>query len=510
LAICFALSATWCVTAGRELGPTFDEPFYLHAGLHSWHSWHQKDLLTAGTMPLPAKVVTLPLVGWELFRGERLDVLSHMDEWLPIARAMTLVFWFLLLLGGYLGGRLWSGELAGCLAVAFLAVEPVLLGHASFATTDIAFTACLLLLAVTFQAGREAPHRRRITVPAVLCAVTLLAKASAIVFIPVVLLAVEVDHRRQLGQLRDRVAWNQSARDLFAVGWRGLLIVFMLCPLAYRAFHLQFEHNIAGHGMTFLLGEASANGFWYYFSAALAIKTSLALLVLLALFLIRPRYLANGPMLAALALLLLSPAFRVQIGVRFVLPVIAFAILGLAIALARWFADCPSPSQRGISWGTVAIALGWTVTQSIHAWPHGLCYTSELFGGTERGYLTLSDSNYDWGQGLPELARWHEQHAEAPLDVWYFGTDGRVKQSPFHAVDASQAATWEQFEERFRGHYLAVGTSMLYQNAYSTPGAKVLREHAPDARTTTLLIYDFTRAGSVRLVTDRLACEPMR
>ena len=495
LATCFALSAAWCVTAGRELGPTFDEPFYLHAGLHSWHTWHQKDLLTAGTMPLPAKLVTLPLVGWELFHGERLDVLSHMDDWLPIARAMTLVFWLLLLLGGYLGGRLWSGELAGCLAVAFLAVEPILLGHASLATTDLAFTACLLLTAAAFKAGRDGPHRRRITIPAVLCAVTLLAKASAIVFIPVVLVAVEVEHRWQLGQLRDRAAWKQSARDLFAIGWRGLLVVFVLCPFAFLAFRLQFEHNIAGHGMTFLLGEASVDGFWYYFPAALAIKTSLALLVLLALFLIRPRYLANGPMLAALALLLLSPAFRVQIGVRFVLPVIAFAILGLAIALARWFADCPSPSLRRISWGTVAIALGWTITQSLHAWPQGLCYTNELFGGTEHGYLALSDSNYDWGQGLPELARWHERHAEAPLDVWYFGTDGRVKQSPFHAVDVSQSATWEQFEERFRGHYLAVGTSMLYQNAYSTPAAKMLREQT--ARCADKHIFDlrFHRSG---------------
>jgi hypothetical protein len=497
-----------CVTAGRELGPTFDEPFYLQAGLHSWHTWHQKDLLTAGTMPLPAKVVTLPLFGWELLRGERLDVLSHMDDWLPIARAMTLVFWFLLLLGGYLGGRIWSGELAGCLAVAFLAVEPILLGHASLATTDLAFTACLLLLAVTFKAGRDGSQRRRITIPAILCAVTLLAKASAIVFIPVVLLAIEVEHRWQLGQLRDRAAWKQSARDLFAIGWRGLLMVFVMCPFAFRAFRMQFEHNIAGHGMTFLLGEASADGFWYYFPAALAIKTSLALLVLLALVLIRPHYLANGPMLAALALLLLSPAFRVQIGVRFVLPVIGFAILGLAIGLARWLADCPSPSVRWISCGTVAIALGWTITQSLHAWPQGLCYTNELFGGTERGYLVLSDSNYDWGQGLPELARWHQQHAEAPLDVWYFGTDGRINQFPFHAVDASQSATWEQLEKRFRGHYLAVGTSMLYQYGFATPGAKVLREHAPDARTSTLLIYDFTRAGSVRLLTRRSACEP--
>jgi hypothetical protein len=195
---------------------------------------------------------------------------------------------------------------------------------------------------------------------------------------------------------------------------------------------------------------------------------------------------------------LLSPAFRVQIGVRFVLPIVAFSLVGVAIAAARWLADCPSQSVRRLSFAFVILAVGWTIAQSLHTWPDGLRYTNELFGGTERGYLTLSDSNYDWGQGLPELARWHEQHADAPLDVWYFGTDRRITGPPFLAVDVSQSATWEQLEERFRGHYLAAGTSVLYQNAYSTPGAKLLREHASDARTSTMLIYDFTRVDGVK------------
>ena len=46
-------------------------------------------------------------------------------------------------------------------AVALLACEPVLLGHAALATTDIAVAACLLALAFEFHAGRGGRWPRR-------------------------------------------------------------------------------------------------------------------------------------------------------------------------------------------------------------------------------------------------------------------------------------------------------------------------------------------------------------
>ena len=134
-----------------------------------------------------------------------------------------------------------------------------------------------------------------------------------------------------------------------------------------------------------------------------------------------------------------------------------------------------------------------TLAQAVLVWPQGLCYTNELFGGTARGHLALSDSNYDWGQGLPELARWHRQHSREPLDVWYCGTDSRIQHWPFHPVEAAQSISLEELQSRHRGRYLAVGTSVLSHSG--SPGAKVLRGLVPAARTTTFLIYDFTGQG---------------
>src|SRR5207245_1176379 len=78
----------------------------------------------------------------------------------------------------------------------------------------------------------------------------------------------------------------------------------------------------------------------------------------------------------------------------------------------------------------VIIGTTWNTVAALLVWPHGLCYTNELWGGTRQGYLYLSDSNYDWGQGLPELARWQRHHRDTPLEVWYFGSDPRLAKLP--------------------------------------------------------------------------------
>jgi hypothetical protein len=490
-------SGAWCLTAAQELGATFDEPLYLEAGLKSWHSLNHKELLFAGTMPLPSEICTFPLFVCEMLQRRPIDLQGDFDHWLPIARSGTLLFWGVLLLAGFWCGLQWGGLAAGWLATAALAVEPILLGHASLATTDLAFTACLALLVATFKAGRNGTWRRRILVPAVVSGLTLLAKASGLVFIPVCLLALEGERLWNEWRSGSAISWKRSFSDLVQIGLGGLLLVFLICPRALRAFNYQIVHNVRGHGFIYLLGEISPSGFWYYFPAAFAIKVSLVLLLFLALCLLRPRHLVNGPFLAALGLLLLSPCYRVQVGVRFVLPVVALTIVGLSIAMARWQAEWKSPFTQKLAWSAVALGLLWTAIQSINVWPDGLCYTNELFGGTPRGYLALSDSNYDWGQGLPELARWQTQMGYPPLDIWYFGTDSLLAQLPIRAVDCGPSTTFEELEQNHRGRLLAVSTSFIYGGAgFGSPAVDILRRLTPVGRTTTFFIYDFSKPSS--------------
>ena len=167
---------------GGEIGATFDEPFYVQAGLTAWRSGSNKLLMRAGTMTLAVDVQTLPLYLWETWRGVPWELSHDWPQMLRVARMANLLFWWLLLFMVWRLGWQWGGPWGGRGAVAFVACEPNLLAHAGLATTDIALAACLLLFLDSFWRGRDQPWSRRVLLPGVFYGVALTAKASALVF----------------------------------------------------------------------------------------------------------------------------------------------------------------------------------------------------------------------------------------------------------------------------------------------------------------------------------------
>jgi hypothetical protein len=261
----------------------------------------------------------------------------------------------------------------------------------------------------------------------------------------------------------------------------------------------QIRHNVEAREGTFLLGEYHPPGqaLWYYFPIALTMKLSLTLLGLLVILAaMRSRFLWNWAMAAAVALLLFSLLCRVQIGVRYMLPLVALGTVGVSAALVQTCQAFGSGWRSRILAGTAVLGVVWSAAAAVVVWPNGLCYTNELWGGTESGYLCLSDSNYDWGQGLNELARWHGQH-EIPLDVCYFGTDPAIHKLGLRALTLEKIPLYgpEGMLAQVRGHYLAVSTTALYGHPVSATECGVfLRGQKPVDRTSTFLIYDFTNA----------------
>jgi hypothetical protein len=531
-------SSIWCVTAASQLSAVFDEPHYIVRGLEAWRTGSHGGLMQLGTMPLPIDVATFPLFIAERWRGAPFVPSADLTQLLPWARAAMLFFWWLLLFYAWRAGRALAGAWAGRLSVALLACEPTMLAHASLATTDIAGSACLLALVYHFRMGRALGWPRRVGVPTLWYAATVLAKTAGLVYGPLCLLAAEVSRALSAGdgvEFKARLALlNPFRRDLQQILGYGLLLVFLYCGSDWRtepafvawahglspgplgsimlwlAEHLrifsnageplarEIKHNLRGPGghWTYLLGEVRRS-FWYYFPLALSIKLSLPLLALpVVIGALRPRLLVNWANLAAAALLLLSLVLRVQIGVRLVLPLIGLAVVGLAASAVQLCGEWPLGWSRRLSIAALSLAVVSTAAAAVRVWPDGLCYTNALWGGTPRGYLYLSDSNYDWGQGLKELARWQRQRG-VPLDVWYFGTDPLLdtlpmRKMPLHVLPLNSRS---DVRAQLHGHYLAAGITLLYgveMTDAQRQAVTYLREHRPVARTTTFFIYDFT------------------
>jgi hypothetical protein len=263
----------------------------------------------------------------------------------------------------------------------------------------------------------------------------------------------------------------------------------------------QVKHNMKGHG-TYILGRAQDQGaLWYYFPVLLTIKLTVPfLLAPLALAAGRVRGLLNWATVTAAVLAAFSLTYRVQIGIRFLLPCIALAGVGLAAAAVQ--AARAAADGRGRF--TVRLAAGagvaWMAVASFAVWPDGLRYVNELWGGRRDGYRLVSDSNYDWGQGLPELARWQWRHGVGELNVWYFGTDPALKVLPVHEVPFHTLVLKgdEDVRERVAGRWLAVGATVLYGHG-TTDGhrtaAAYLRTQRPVAAAGPFLIFDFTQSS---------------
>jgi hypothetical protein len=541
-----ALSSAWCLTAAQDLSATFDEPFYLRAGLRSWRSGSNWELMRAGAMPVPIDSEYLPIYLWERFRGEPFDTETDFHKILPYARSVNLLFWWLQLTYGMLLARTFGGPWAGRFSVVLQATEPNFLGHACLATTDISVTGLLLAFTYHYYHGRDAGRVRRWLIPGILYGISMAAKASALTFVPFIMLAIEVPRWYAAGAFspppgvgRLRHFWRATSLlrwDGLKILTVGMVVLWAYCgcdwrpqqsfvkwadglpednrwrdemrwvahnlkvfPNAGEGLMYQIKHNIRGHGAV-ILGEYYPRAIWYYFPVALSIKLTLPVLgLLLGLLLFRPRSLFNPLSLAVLFLLIFSLNCRVQIGVRIVFPVVALLLVTLAVGLAR-ISENWAPSVR---WAMLLALSVICAYPAITVWPDGMRYGNELWGGTENTHRHLAEANYDWGQGIFDLDRWTAARGLPPAKVWYYGMDPLMGNDPErllalhwpkYAIE-TPADTWKHV----RGHVVAVGVSMLYGNPTLSPTMgsiiEFFRHQTPIGRTRNFFVYDFRDAA---------------
>jgi hypothetical protein len=540
-------SSAWCVTAAAQIGATFDEPLYVKAGLVSWRTGSNKLLMRAGTMPLPVDVQTLPVYLWEQYRGQEFDPLWELHTVLPVCRATNLVFWWLLLIYTMRLGRAFGGTWGGRLAVAMIACDPNLLGHAALATTDIALTALMMVLVYHFYYCYvpTAGWKRRVLAPGILYGIALTAKASALAFGPQVMLVLGLWNLAKVGVLTPPAGtslfgrlvhvWHatfQFRKDLVCIGFIGMVTLFAYCgsdwgteptfikwadklpegdlkqtmvPVSHElkiftnageALIHQIKHNMRGHG-TYILGEWHERATPKYFPLALSMKVPLpAIVLLLAALVVHPRRLLIPTLGAALILFAFTPNCRVQIGIRFVFPLLVFTYVTVAAAISRAWIEERAGGNRVVPRWLVAGLIAMLAGAAAWVWPHGLSYFNQAWGGREAGRELLHDSNFDWGQGLPELKEWNATHnGGESLSLWYYGSDIDAFRPPFVRLDLSWLPVQSEDDVKAicNTKYLAVSVAILSNNPAPTPPHHArlvwLKQQTPVARTTHFVIY---------------------
>jgi hypothetical protein len=243
---------------------------------------------------------------------------------------------------------------------------------------------------------------------------------------------------------------------------------------------------------TFLNGNYSVHGWWYFYPVVFLLKTPVPILLLLftaLLYCWKKR--RDGWFDAVYLLFLIVALFAVfcsssfAVGVRYLLPVYPciFVLIG-----GLWH------YENRIRYLIYVMAL-WHVAAALYIAPHYLAYFNELVGGPNNGYKYLVDSNLDWGQDLKGLKKYMDEHGIKRISLSYFGIDSPKRYGidydwlPSHHLYNPQPENEKNFPPN---RFLAISATNL-QGVYLEPKDmfKWLQNYKPVAKIGySIFVYD--------------------
>lgn len=455
----------------------FDEGMHIAAGYRYWQCADYG--INPEHPPLAKLVAAAPIRHWQLGEftgpcgtsatsnaqllgiGYRLMNSPRAEELLRAARTAMMVFPILLLLTVFFATRAWFGPLAAGWAVLLTVFEPNLTAHGVLVATDMAVTATTLLAVFLAWRYLRRPGILRMLLLGLAMGLALSAKHSGIL-VPVIVFLVfltDAPGRPENGKpgWRSRAAgwagaciiavlvlWStyqfryralpsahaatfgivQGAEQSgMARTWPGKLLVFAsarhLLPESYVGGLIYVVDNSTRE--TFLFGRQLAESVWYYFPAAISIKTPLTLLFLVLAALATPGFWRRYggrcwmPGVPVGVFLLFAMSAGMGLGIRHVLPIYPFLII-LAAAGAAYF----STRFRWAVPVCAALVLFQAVSY-LRSFPNQIAYANEAWGGPARLRFYLGDSNIDWGQSLPQLKHYVATHGLQDCWVAWFG-----------------------------------------------------------------------------------------
>ena len=414
---------------------TVDEPTHLGCGME-WLS--RGTYLLQPEQPPLARIFSAlgPFLAGERSEGrtdgykEGAAILYHNWKYernLTLSRLGTLPFLWLACAVLYVAGVRWYGKAQATLAVILFTLTPSILAHASLATTDMALTATfgLALFSLALWAEHPRPALGMGALAGFCCALAFLSKFSSLAFLAAcagLMLAWTLVSERGLAPLQRlltaRHAWSALVALVVAAvtiwaGYRFHIKGGVPAPELFAGLRDVFGHQAQGHP-SYLLGARSLSGFWLFYPVALAVKTPLGLLGLLAGGIAlawrgRKKPTWSMPLACIAGILAVGLYSDINIGTRHVLPIYFFFALLASVFAWEWLGK--TSQHRWMGW-TVVVLMVWLLLSGAFNHPDYLAYFNELAG--DEPERILADSDLDWGQDMLRLsARLRELGAQS-------------------------------------------------------------------------------------------------
>ena len=185
------------------------------------------------------------------------------------------------------------GPIPGLLALAMLSFDPNILAHGNLATNDIGVTCFATLALYTFWRWISRPTAARAVLAGLFLGLAQVSKFSAVYLIPALVIILVTD-RMWKSTSASRLPAKTTVAYVTVIAVAGFCAIwlgygFNVGTLKGYPFPAREYLNglqaattlITGGRVTFLLGEHSPTGWWYYFPVAFAVKTPLPTLLLI-------------------------------------------------------------------------------------------------------------------------------------------------------------------------------------------------------------------------------------
>ena len=349
--------------------------------------------------------------------------------------------WPIIALGVLLGAVVfrWTRDMFGArvalLSLALFAFDPNLIAQSRLSTTDLGLAATMTIAMWRLWAWLEKPTRWNLVWVGVAAGAAMAAKFTGLMLAPMFFLAALVYPIRPVafGRLRRLYALAVSGLIALVVVWMvyGFEIRNGLPAATYWQGLAKIYTEYSQGYPTFMFGQISRTGWWYYFPVTFALKTPLPTLILLIAGIVlafaqgtwRRASAALVPPALAMAAAMFSP---LTIGYRHILPMLPFALV-LAGNAANFKSLISNLKLQRLlvslsPYHLVIPLVAWQIIAAVLFFPHHLSYFNELAGGPDNADKILVDSNLDWGQDLPALKVWMDDHRVDRVNLSYFGT----------------------------------------------------------------------------------------